>query len=152
MRKILACLVLAASFGSIAAMRVPNPLGLTADELAVRRAALDYVEGIYEQDGARIKRSLHPRVRWSGDEAQLGYRDLVNVATNKCLAYAAASDAPRRVRVSRLRREAAIVNVAAAWGEDRVELKKNDGRWRIVRIQSDGLARHLADAQGRDNS
>jgi hypothetical protein len=154
MRNALAWVALVASLGSVATARVPNPLGITADELAVRRATLDYVEGIYLRDATRVKRSIHPRVHWLGvDEIRLGYRDLVHMATNKCRSFHVESDSPRRMRVTRIVRNAATVNVATAWGDDTIELKKHDGRWKIVRIQSEGLARHAAlTGLGRDAS
>ena len=33
-----------------------------ADSLAIRQAALDYIEGYYEGDAARMERALHPEL------------------------------------------------------------------------------------------
>ena len=33
-----------------------------ADSAGIRQAALDYIEGYYEGDGARMERALHPEL------------------------------------------------------------------------------------------
>ena len=34
----------------------------SADSSGIRQAALDYIEGYYEADGARMERALHPEL------------------------------------------------------------------------------------------
>ena len=43
------------------ALREPTP-ATAADSAAIRRAALDYIEGWYTGDAARMRRALHPQL------------------------------------------------------------------------------------------
>ena len=56
---IVTALVLAVLVGPVSAQQTP-------DREAVRRAALDYIEGFYEGDSAKLVRSVRPDVRKAG--------------------------------------------------------------------------------------
>ena len=55
---IIAVMVCALCFGASAAPRNDHE----KDREAVKQAALDYIEGIYEVNPARIERSVHPKL------------------------------------------------------------------------------------------
>ena len=54
------------AFLGLAVMSVSFPHTLraqsAADSSGIRQAALDYIEGYYEGDGARMERALHPEL------------------------------------------------------------------------------------------
>ncbi len=58
MRPIALLVPLVLLFGGAAAARAQTP----ADSLAIRQAALDYIEGWYAGDGDRMARALHPEL------------------------------------------------------------------------------------------
>lgn len=121
--------------------QTPNSLGITADELRVRAAVLDYAEGIYEREASRLARSLHPDVRrhiqtareGRGGPGTLDYDDLLTLASRSCNARVPRSG-PKRIVLYALRDNVAKARLTAAWGEDVIHLTKEHGRWRIVGI------------------
>ena len=113
------------------------------DREAVRLAALDYVEGIYNADSTRIRRSVHPSLVKRGFSKQSGsaayvespmtFDQLVNVAETwnrekkRDLSI-------KEVRVLDVLDQTAVAQVRAAWGIDHMLLAKYDGRWQTVQI------------------
>ena len=110
---------------------------------AVRQAALDYVEGVYEVDASRIERSVHPELVKRGFYIKKGettysfspmtFAELVNLAktynkTAECRRTRQGSDHLRRSRSDRKRQGSCV------WGVDYMHLAKYDGKWKIVNI------------------
>ena len=114
-----------------------------ADKEAVRQAALDYVEGIYNVEPARIERSVHTNLVKRGFyketaaspyvEMPMTYEQLVRLAGNwnkekkRDLSI-------KDVAVLDVLDQTAVAKVTAAWGIDYMLLGKYDGRWKIVEI------------------
>ena len=115
-----------------------------ADREAVRQAALDYVEGVYEVDATRIERSVHPDLVKRGfyiKKGETGYTfspmtfaELVELAKTYNKSGRVPKDAPKEVSVLDVLDQTASVKVVAVWGVDYMHLAKYDGKWMIVNI------------------
>lgn len=116
-----------------------------ADREAVRQAALDYVEGIYNVDPSRIERSVHPKLAKLGfyrPPAEDAYRPgstmtfekLVEIAKNYNKEGKLPKDAPREVTLLDVLDQTATVKLVAEWGVDYMHLAKFDGKWMIVNV------------------
>lgn len=116
-----------------------------ADEAGVRRAALDYLEGFYEGDDAKLRRSVHPQVdkfgfARSGPEGP--YRR-VPMSFDEMFAFTESvrngrnlppEGAPREVSVLDVQDQIAVAKVTAWWGSDYLQMARYDGRWKIVHV------------------
>lgn len=114
-----------------------------ADRDAVRQAALDYVEGIYNVQPERIQRSVHPSLVKRGFykkdastpyvEMPMTYDQLVKLAGdwNK---EGKRDTKIKEVAVLDLLDQTATAKVTAMWGIDYMLLGKYDGQWKIVQI------------------
>jgi Putative lumazine-binding len=116
-----------------------------ADREAVRQAALDYVEGIYNVEPSRIERSVHPKLAKLGfyrppaDDAYrpgsaMTFERLVEIAKNYNKEGKLAKDAPKDVTILDLLDQTASVKLVAEWGVDYMHLAKFDGKWMIVNV------------------
>lgn len=125
---------------------VPRPvLGQSPDEAGVRRAALDYLEGFYEGDDDKLRRSIHPEVSKFGfarpDPSQ-AYRR-IPMSYEQMFEFAGGvregrgvppAGAPKEVLPLDVRDQTAVVRVVAWWGQDYLQMAKYDGRWMIVHV------------------
>jgi hypothetical protein len=110
---------------------------------AVRQAALDYVEGIYNVQPERIERSVHPSLVKRGfykkdkttpyAEMPMTYEQLVKLAAswNKD---GKRDTSIKEVAVLEVLDQTAVAKVTASWGIDYMLLGKYDGRWKITQI------------------
>lgn len=115
----------------------------TGDKDAVRQAALDYVEGIYNVQPERVERSVHPNLVKRGfykkdaatpyAEMPMTYEQLVKLAAswNK--------DGKRDLSIKEVvvldvLDQTAVAKVRASWGIDYMMLGKFDGKWKITQI------------------
>jgi hypothetical protein len=116
-----------------------------ADREAVRLAALDYVEGVYNVEPSRIERSVHPKLAKLGfyrppaDDAYrpgsaMTFERLVEVAKNYNKEGKLRKDAPKEVTILDLLDQTASVKLVAEWGVDYMHLAKFDGKWMIVNV------------------
>lgn len=116
-----------------------------ADREAVRQAALDYVEGIYNVDPSRIERSVHPKLAKLGfyrppaDEtyrpgASMTFERLIEIAKNFNKEGQLSKDAPKEITVYDVLDQTATAKLVADWGIDYMHLAKFDGKWMIVNI------------------
>jgi hypothetical protein len=114
------------------------------DREAVRQAVLDYVEGIYEVDPARVARSVHPELAKRGfyrrdaatpfSESTMSFDRLQQVAQNYNKEGRLPKDAPKDIVVYDVLDQTATVKLTAAWGIDYMHLAKYDGTWKIVNV------------------
>jgi hypothetical protein len=132
---VLASLVSTASAAS--AQAIPDREG-------VRRAVLDYVEGFYEGDTAKLVRSVHPDVQKYGFWIP---RDSTRYAGEpmpwpEFLAFArrvrdrnqqAPANAPKDIVIYDVQDQTASAKLAAWWGTDYLLLARHDGRW-VIRM------------------
>jgi hypothetical protein len=116
-----------------------------ADREAVRQAALDYVEGIYNVEPSRIERSVHPKLAKLGfyrppaDDAYrpsstMTFERLVEIAKNYNKEGKLPKDAPKEVTILDVLDQTASVKLVAEWGVDYMHLAKFDGKWMIVNV------------------
>jgi hypothetical protein len=115
------------------------------DRAAVERAVLDYVEGFYEGDTAKLVRSVHPDVAKYGFYVPRDSTRYVGEAMPfaEFLAYARRvrernrpppADAPKRVDVFDVLDQTASAKLTAWWGTDYLLLAKHEGRWLIRHV------------------
>ena len=116
-----------------------------ADRDAVRRAALDYLEGFYEGDSAKLVRSVRPDVRKVGyykareattfQAEEMPFADIIGYAnTFRKNGRSTPATAPREVIVGEVNDQTATAKVVAWWGIDYLQLAKYDGKWMIVNV------------------
>ena len=134
----------AALFASLA-LTAPVGAQTAEDTQAVRQAALDYVNAIYNVEPELIRRSVHPTLRkigyWRPDEST-PYREL-NMNFDQLVRLAgswnadgtnAGSDAVKNVEVHEVLDMTASAKLTAVWGIDYMQMAKIDGRWMIMNI------------------
>lgn len=116
-----------------------------ADREGVRRAVLDYVEGFYEGDTAKLVRSIRPEVykygfwlpkdstRYVGE--RMPWTEFLSYANNvKKNNRQAKADAPREIALLDVLDQTASAKLTAWWGTDYLLLGKFDGRWMITHV------------------
>ena len=115
-----------------------------ADSAGIRAAALDYIEGWYAGDGARMERALHPELakRNVFTDPQSRRSRLIQMSALTLINQTRAgggSDIPAAERKSEVTildvfQGAASVRVRAATWVDYMHLAKFNGRWVIVNV------------------
>jgi hypothetical protein len=117
----------------------------TADSAGVRAAVLDYVEGIYLADTARIVRSVRPELAKRGywiprDQTAyanepMTYPELIEVAKTWNPNRRRNPDTmPKEIQILDLLDQTASAKLVAQWGVDYFHLARYDGRWMIVNV------------------
>lgn len=131
---------------TLASMTLPvRAQQATPDRDAVRRAALDYLEGFYDGDSTKIVRSVRPDVRKVGYYTEQGsptykpdemsYAAMIEYTNNfRKRGRTTPASAPREVTVGEVNDQTATAKVVAWWGIDYLQLAKYDGRWMIVNV------------------
>ncbi|HET9386266.1 MAG TPA: nuclear transport factor 2 family protein, partial [Gemmatimonadales bacterium] len=124
----------------------PSPAPEAAAEReAVRRAALDYLEGFYEGDSTKHVRSVRPDVRKAGyykgrgatayTAEEMPFADFLSYVRNfRSNNRTTPATAPREVTVGEVNDQTATAKVVAWWGIDYLHLAKYDGKWMIVNV------------------
>jgi Putative lumazine-binding len=115
-----------------------------ADANGIRNAALDYIEGWYEGDAARMRRALHPelakRMVWTDPTTGRSRLDqqsaLTLIESTEQGGGSRVPPAQRRtdVRILDVFGGAAVVRVDADGWVDYLNLAKWNGDWRIVNV------------------
>lgn len=138
MRKILAiaAAVLLCNTGNLAAQTA-------ADSAAIRTAALDYVEGWYTGDAARMERALHPelakRIVQTDQQgrSRLGQQSALTLIQGTRTGYG--KETPAAQQIKNIRVLDIYGNSASARAEmsgwiDYMHLAKWNGEWKIVNV------------------
>lgn len=123
----------------------PQSSANAADREAVRQAALDYVEGIYNAEPERLERSVHPELIKRGYYKKLGEAAYTLEPMTRAQLIALAGNwnkdkkrpietYPKQVDVYDVLDQTASAKVTAMWGVDYMHLAKHDGRWKIINI------------------
>ena len=119
--------------------------GQAGDErAAVKQAAMDYIEAVYNVNPAQVERSVHPELVKRGFFARQGeanyspnamtYAQLVELAKTYNAKGRIPKDAPKEVVVFDVSDQTASVKVTAVWGIDYMHLARYDGKWKIINI------------------
>ena len=132
---------------AVAATLIAAPLSAqsAADREGVRRAVLDYVEGFYEGDTAKLVRSIRPEVVKYGYYIPRDKSTYVGSAMPwpEFLAYAnrvkasgrpAPATAPKDIALLDVADQTASAKLTANWGIDYLHLAKFDGKWMITQV------------------
>jgi len=137
----LAALAAAASFAApLAAQQFAAP-----DSAGARRAVLDYVEGFYEGDTAKLVRSVSPAVQKYGYFQQRGsaaytgeampYAEFMSYANRvKARGRPTPATAPKRVQLFDVQDQTASAKLTAWWGTDYLLLARQNERWRVTHV------------------
>ena len=114
------------------------------DKEAVRQAALDYIESIYNVNPAQAERSVHPDLTKRGFFLKQGetaytpltmtFPQLVELAKNYNKNGRVPKDAPKEVIIFEVSDQTASAKVTASWGIDYLHLAKYDGKWKIINV------------------
>ncbi|HEX8287885.1 MAG TPA: nuclear transport factor 2 family protein [Pyrinomonadaceae bacterium] len=114
------------------------------DRNAVRQAAMDYIESVYDVDPAKVERSVHPELVKRGffvkknetayTPSAMTFAQLVELSKNYNKAGKLPKDAPKEVVVFDVSDQTASAKVTAIWGIDYMHLAKYDGKWKIINI------------------
>ncbi|MET0398625.1 MAG: nuclear transport factor 2 family protein [Longimicrobiaceae bacterium] len=137
MRKLLPVLALLLAFP--AALRAQS----AADSAAVRRAALDYIEGWYGGDAARMQRAVHPELAKRIVHRDAQGQSLLSATSADALVYAtrlgAGKDVPperqeKDVRILTLDGDMASVRLVSTKLVDYMHLARWNGEWKIVNV------------------
>jgi len=131
----------------LAALLAPAsvPAQTPADRAAVERAVLDYVEGFYEGDTAKLVRSIHPEVTKYGYYIPRDSSRYLGEAMPwpEVLSYArgvkqrnrpAPATAPKKVEIFDIQDQTASAKLTAYWGTDYLLLAKYNGKWMIREV------------------
>ena len=138
-RPFLVALILLAATGRPAAAQS------SADREAVQLAVLDYVEGFYEGDTARLVRSVWPDVRKWGyyrpakgapyEGSAMPYANFMKFANGvKAGRNRPPAGAPKEVVLLDVQDQTAAAKLTAWWGTDYLLLAREQGRWMIVEV------------------
>jgi hypothetical protein len=116
----------------------------------IERACLDYIEGFYEGDTAKLIRTLNPNLYKFGywqDKKTGKYAPEGNMTWRQAIDYAkrvfekknfAKPDAPKKVEVLDIMNTIAAAKVTAWWGVDYILLAKQDDKWMIDQVIWEG--------------
>lgn len=110
---------------------------------AIRRTALDYIEGWYEGNAERMERSLHPELAKRMVETSSKGKSRLNQMSAMTLVQrtrrGGGKDTPRErrqrdVTILDVFQNAASVKIVASEWVDYLQMAKVDGRWVIVNV------------------
>lgn len=144
-RRSLAALAAAAvlACATTAGVRAGAQAPAGADAAAVKQAALDYVDAIYNVKPELIERSVHPQLVKRGfykKDASAPYVEMP-MTYEQLLKLAASWNADGKRDLSRkevvvieVLDQTAVAKVVANWGVDYMFLGKFDGQWKITQI------------------
>jgi hypothetical protein len=114
-----------------------------ADSNGIKQAAMDYIEGYYEGDGARMERAVHPelakRIVRTNDQgrSQLGQMSAMSLVLGTRAG--GGKDIPvaerrRDFKILDIYQNAASAKIDASGWVDYLHLAKWNGRWVIVNV------------------
>lgn len=113
-----------------------------ADSAGIRKAALDYIEGWYTGDGARMERALHPELAKRMAYTERGRSRLIQMTAMTLVqstragggSEIAASDRRDEVKILDIYGNTASVRVNAATWIDYMHMVKWNGEWKIINV------------------
>src|SRR5690349_15025449 len=138
-----------AAITALAALCLPLPslaaqtTATAADSAGIRQAALDYIEGYYEGDAARMERAIHPelakRIVRTNDQghSQLGQMSAMSLVQGTRAGYGKEIPVAERhedVTIFDIYQNAASAKIYASGWVDYLHLAKWSGRWVIVNV------------------
>ena len=138
------CLVPIGSYAQPSSPPSSSDSPAATDRTAVRQAALNYVEALYQVDSTRVIRSVHPElVKYGYFRSDGTYRGTPMTFTElKKLAMSWNKDqkrvdpdtATKEIVVLDVLDKTASAKIVAHWGIDYMHLAKTDGKWMIRQV------------------
>ena len=122
---------------------IAPPPATAADTAGIRTAALDYIEGWYSADGARMERALHPELakrnvstnaQGQSRLQQMSAMSLVQGTRRGGGTYIPVAARKNDVSILDIHGGAASARVTAATWVDYMHLAKFNGKWVIVNV------------------
>jgi len=119
------------------------PAQAAADSAGIRQAALDYIDGYYTGDGARMERAVHPelakRIVRTNEQgrSQLGQMSAMTLVMSTRAGGGKDTPVAQRredVTILDIYQNAASAKVYASGWVDYLHLAKWNGRWVIVNV------------------
>jgi hypothetical protein len=121
------------------AQSAPDP-----EAAAIRAAALDYIEGWYEGDAARMERALHPELakRIVNTDPASGKSRLDSMSAMTLVQYTRAGGGRKTPKETQMKdvtildryQNAAVVKVVATNWIDYLQVARYNGDWKIVNV------------------
>ncbi len=119
--------------------------GMSTDDIpAIRQTALDYIEGFYDGDAARMERSLHPElakrivhpdpVSGRSHLAEMSALALLGFTRDKASRPTPKAEQQKDITVFEVTGNAASARIVASTWVDHLHLSKFNGRWVIVNV------------------
>jgi hypothetical protein len=116
-----------------------------SDKEAVRQAAMNYIDALYQAKPELIEKSVHPDLSKRGYFRKKGEQTFSNSPMSYQQLYELAGrwnkdgkqpidKAPKEVVVYEVLNQTASAKVTVLWGIDYMHLAKYDGTWKIVNI------------------
>jgi hypothetical protein len=127
---------------ALLALAAPAAAQSAADSAAIRATALDYIEGWYTGDAARMERALHPSlakriVRQREGGYTLGDMTAAQLVEGTKAGYGTRTPAAERqqdVTILDVFRNAAVVKIVARDWVDYLQVARWEGEWKIVNV------------------
>jgi hypothetical protein len=125
------------------ALAVQSPTTPVSDEVAIKKTALDYIEGWYEGDAARMGRALHPELakrmvsldsRGHSRLNQMSAMTLVQSTRAGGGSKTPKEEQQKDVAILDHFNNAAVVKIVASGWIDYLEEVKFDGQWKIINV------------------
>ena len=120
--------------------------GQGTDREQIKKAVLDYVEGLYTADTMRIYASVHPdlikRGTFINRETQMyssfkdmTFKELIDLSENWNKEGTRADPGSiKKVEIYDVQDKTAAAKLTAVWGSDYIHLAKIDGKWMIMNV------------------
>jgi hypothetical protein len=138
----------------LAGLSTPLQGQTAADSAAIRAAALDYIEGWYTKNAARMERALHPRLAkrmvWIDSTGKSRLVDLTAaelVEGTRTHPPVPVSQRRRDVQILDLFGNAAVVRIDASEWVDYLQEIKWNGSWKIINVVWENRPGRRADGQ-----
>jgi hypothetical protein len=140
----LAVMLMAAMFTAVPAAPQATTSSDSADDAALRKVAMDYIEGWYTGDAARMESALHPELakRMVFTDPRTG-KSVFNHMSAMALVQRTRAGVGRKIPKDRQQEDitildrfnnAAVVKIVASDWVDYLEEAKIDGAWKIVNV------------------
>lgn len=121
---------------------LPLQAQTAADSAAIRATALDYIEGWYAGDAARMERALHPQLAKRIVQRNDGAVMLEDMTAEQLVGYTRAGGGKRTpaaeqqkdVTILDIFRNAAVVKIVARDWVDYLQIAKWEDDWKIVNV------------------
>lgn len=127
---------------ALVCLAAPAAAQTAADSAAIRATALDYIEGWYAGDAARMERAVHPElakriVRRADGAVTLGdmtAEQLVDATKAGYGTRTPAAEQQKDVTILDIFRNAAVVKVVARDWVDYLQIARWEDEWKIVNV------------------